>query len=226
MGLREEKAVNRARELRDFDLSQTEFPKQIVAGVDEVGRGCIAGPVVSACVVLKDDFCGIGIDDSKKLSEKKREAIFDEIMQNALAVGFGIVDNVKIDEINILNATKLAMRDAISNAEKELQEKGYALSKVLIDAVDVGEMLNSTGELIKIVPIIKADQKSMAVAAASIVAKVKRDRFMVEISKKYTDYAFEKNKGYGTKEHYRGIDRSGITKIHRKTFLKNISFTY
>lgn len=222
MGEREEKATRRAAELREFDLRVREFPKQMLAGVDEVGRGCLAGPVVAACVVLKDDYDGIGVDDSKKLSEKKREEILNHIMENAVAVGLGVIDNVKIDEINILNATKLAMKKAILDVEENLEAKGEKTAKVLIDAVDLGEIETATGELIEIVPIIKGDQKSMAIAAASIVAKVSRDRFMIEISEKYPDYAFEKNKGYGTKAHYDGIAKSGITEIHRKTFLKNL----
>lgn len=222
MGVREEKAIIRATELRDFDSELCDFEGESLAGVDEVGRGCLAGPVVCACVVLRENYDGIGVDDSKKLSEKKREQLFGGIIENAHAVGIGMVDNDKIDEINILNATKLAMRKAISDAENQMEETGNKISKVLIDAVDIGEMKTKSGETIEIIPIVKGDQKSMAVAAASIVAKVTRDRIMIEMSRKYPEYGFEKNKGYGTKEHYTGIEKAGITEIHRKTFLKNM----
>ena len=216
MGVREEKAVIRATELRNFDSELCSFEGESLAGVDEVGRGCLAGPV------LRDGYDGIGVDDSKKLSEKKREQLLGGIIENAHAVGIGMVDNDKIDEINILNATKLAMRKAISDAENQMEEMGNKISKVLIDAVDIGEMKTKSGETIEIIPIVKGDQKSMAVAAASIVAKVTRDRIMIEMSRKYPEYGFEKNKGYGTKEHYTGIENAGITEIHRKTFLKNM----
>lgn len=222
MGVREEKAIIRATELRNFDSELCGFEGESLAGVDEVGRGCLAGPVVCACVVLRDGYDGIGVDDSKKLSEKKREQLFGGIIENAHAVGIGMVDNDKIDEINILNATKLAMRKAISDAENQMEEMGNKISKVLIDAVDIGEMKTKSGETIEIIPIVKGDQKSMAIAAASIVAKVTRDRIMIEMSRKYPEYGFEKNKGYGTKEHYTGIEKAGITEIHRKTFLKNM----
>ncbi len=224
VGTRAKKAKERAMELRRYDSDFCESEGQLIAGVDEVGRGCLAGPVVAACVILKSDFEGIGIDDSKKLSEKKREELFSEIINNSLAIGIGTVDNAKIDEINILNATKIAMRTAVNEADEKLEEKGKQISKVLIDAVDIGEIRNSNGEIIELLPVIKADQKSMAVAAASIVAKVTRDRLMIEFSEKYGDYAFEKNKGYGTKEHYDGIKKAGITEIHRKTFLKNLNW--
>lgn len=188
-----------------------------IGGVDEVGRGPLAGPVVTACVVLPADFDVLGVDDSKKLSEKRREELFDRILEKAAAYGIGICDNEVIDEINILQATKKAMGQAISNADSMLKEKGMpGVEHLLIDAVKLEEVdIPQTG-------LIKGDAKSLSIAAASIIAKVTRDRMMVEYAKEYPYYAFESNKGYGTKAHYEGISEHGITPIHRKTFLKGI----
>lgn len=190
-----------------------------IGGVDEVGRGPLAGPVTAACVVLPEDFDVLGVDDSKKLSEKKREELFDKIKEKALAVGIGMCDNRVIDEINILEATKKAMAEAIARADRQLTEKGLSdegVEHLLIDAVslkDVDTPQTST---------IKGDAQSLSIAAASIVAKVTRDRLMAEYHRQYPFYGFDSNKGYGTKAHYEGIDKYGITPIHRKTFLKNI----
>lgn len=186
-----------------------------VAGVDEVGRGPLAGPVVTAAVVLPEGFDVPGIDDSKKLSEKRREELYEVIMERSLAVGIAMADHRLIDEINILQATKRAMREAVDRAGKELSSReGAALEMVLLDAVRLDDL---------IIPqraYIKGDANVLCIAAASIVAKVTRDRMMVEYSKKYPYYAFERNKGYGTKAHYEGIKEHGICPIHRKTFLK------
>lgn len=188
-----------------------------VAGVDEAGRGPLAGPVVAGCVVLPENFSVLGIDDSKKLSEKKREDLFEKIVKNALAYGIGIVDNNIIDEINILEATKLAMTQAIESAESMLKEKTReGIGFLLTDAVEL------KGVLIPQNPIIKGDAKSLSIAAASIIAKVTRDRMMGKYHAEYPHYGFDSNKGYGTKAHYEGIDKYGITPIHRKTFLKNL----
>lgn len=188
-----------------------------VAGVDEAGRGPLAGPVVAGCVVLPENFNVLGIDDSKKLSEKKREDLFEKIVKNALAYGIGIVDNNIIDEINILEATKLAMTQAIESAESMLKEKTReGIGFLLTDAVEL------KGVLIPQNPIIKGDAKSLSIAAASIIAKVTRDRMMGKYHAEYPHYGFDSNKGYGTKAHYEGIDKYGITPIHRKTFLKNL----
>ncbi len=188
-----------------------------VAGVDEAGRGPLAGPVVAGCVVLPENFNVLGIDDSKKLSEKKREDLFEKIVKNALAYGIGIVDNNIIDEINILEATKLAMTQAIESAESMLKEKaGEGIGFLLTDAVEL------KGVSIPQNPIIKGDAKSLSIAAASIIAKVTRDRMMGKYHAEYPHYGFDSNKGYGTKAHYEGIDKYGITPIHRKTFLKNL----
>ena len=190
--------------------------KRCIAGVDEVGRGPLAGPVVAACVVLPEDFDVLGVDDSKKLSEKKREQLYDAILSEALAYGIGMQDNANIDEINILEATKEAMRCAIIEAEQRLREKtGCGIDHILIDALTLREIaIPQTG-------IIKGDSASLSIAAASILAKVTRDRMMVEYDSIYPGYAFAKNKGYGTKAHYEGLQAQGMTPIHRRSFLKN-----
>lgn len=190
--------------------------KRCIAGVDEVGRGPLAGPVVAACVILPEDFDVLGVDDSKKLSEKKREQLYDAILSEALAYGIGMQDNASIDEINILEATKEAMRCAIIEAEQRLREKtGCGIDHILIDALTLREIaIPQTG-------IIKGDSASLSIAAASILAKVTRDRMMVEYDSIYPGYAFAKNKGYGTKAHYEGLQAQGMTPIHRRSFLKN-----
>ena len=190
-----------------------------IGGVDEVGRGPLAGPVTAACVVLPEDFDVLGVDDSKKLSEKKREELFDKIREKALAVGIGMCDNRVIDEINILEATKKAMAEAIRDADSQLEEKGLSpegTEHLLIAAVSLKDVDKPQTS------IIKGDAKSLSIAAASIIAKVTRDRLMAEYHRQYPYYGFDTNKGYGTKAHYEGIDKYGITPIHRKTFLKNI----
>jgi len=184
---------------------------RFIAGVDEVGRGPLAGPVIAAAVVLPIDFPVSGIDDSKKLSAKKRDELFELITKHSLAYGIGIVDNDIIDEINILEATKLAMKKAIEEARG-----GADIEHLLIDAVSL------PGIDIPRTSIIKGDECSVSIAAASIIAKVTRDRLMAEYHGKYPHYKFDKNKGYGTKEHYEGISKHGICEIHRKSFLKKL----
>ena len=190
---------------------------EYIGGVDEVGRGPLAGPVVAACVVLPADFDVLGVDDSKKVSEKKRELLYAQILEKAVAYGIGSADNQCIDEINILQATKLAMTEAVQQAEMMLQaRRGARLGHILFDAMQIETIATPQTSL------IKGDAKSLSIAAASIVAKVTRDRQMIEYDKIYPDYGFARNKGYGTKAHYEGIARCGITPIHRKSFLKSI----
>ena len=191
--------------------------KRYIAGVDEVGRGPLAGPVVAACVILPEDFDVLGVDDSKKLSEKKREQLYDAILSEALAYGIGMQDNASIDEVNILEATKEAMRCAILEAEQALRAKtGCGIDHILIDALTLREVaIPQTG-------IVKGDGASLSIAAASILAKVTRDRMMIEYDSIYPGYAFAKNKGYGTKAHYEGLQAQGMTPIHRRSFLKNL----
>ena len=203
--------------MKEFDNGFTVGGSLVAAGTDEAGRGPLAGPVVAACVVLPEDFDVIGVDDSKKLSEKKREELFDKIQAKALAIGVGISDNITIDQINILKATKKAMKEDFLEAETRLKEKtGQSIDVLLADAVTLEE-LDVHQEA-----IIKGDAKSLSIAAASIIAKVTRDRIMLEYHRQYPWYGFDRNKGYGTKAHYQGIGAYGITPIHRKTFLKNL----
>lgn len=179
-----------------------------VCGIDEVGRGPFAGPVVACAVILPKDCRILYINDSKKLSEKRREELYDIIIKEAVAYGIGIKDNNRIDEINILQATYEAMREAINN----LSVKPDVL---LNDAVTI------PGVDIKQVPIIKGDAKSISIGAASIVAKVTRDRMMAEFDEKYPGYEFAKNKGYGTAAHIEGLKKYGPCEIHRRSFIHN-----
>jgi len=190
---------------------------RFVAGVDEVGRGPLAGPVVTAAVVLPEDFDVLGVDDSKKLSEKRREELFGLIMEKAVAVGIGMCTHEEIDEINILQATKKAMYKAIAECEKDLKKRVGEDAKVdcvLIDAVTL-EDLDKPQKA-----VIKGDAKVLAIAASSIIAKVTRDTMMVDYADEYPWYGFEKNKGYGTAAHYEGLREHGTCPIHRMTFLK------
>lgn len=188
-----------------------------IAGVDEVGRGPLAGPVVAAAVVLPEDFDVLGVDDSKKLSEKKREALYAEITEKALCWGIGRRDNFVIDEVNILQATKLAMAEAIENAGRMLFDRiGEQIDFVLFDAMEIDAVKKPQMSL------IKGDSKSVSIAAASIVAKVTRDREMIRLDGEYPGYGFASNKGYGTRAHYEGLRENGITSVHRRSFLKNL----
>lgn len=181
-----------------------------ICGIDEVGRGPLAGPVVACAVVLPKDVTILYLNDSKKLSEKKRELLYDEIMEKAVAVGIGAVGPARIDEINILQATYEAMRMAIEDLTGKL---GKEPDLLLNDAVTIPEVD------IPQVPIIKGDAKSISIAAASIVAKVTRDHLMIEYDQVMPGYDFAKNKGYGTKAHIAGLKELGATPIHRKTFI-------
>ena len=213
---REEKLKARHAEMSAYD-AQFRRAYGNIGGVDEVGRGPLAGPVVTACVVLPEDFDVLGVDDSKKLSLKKREELYDLIMDKALAVGIGMCNNTVIDEINILEATKRAMAESIGKADKMLKKRDLgSLDHVLIDAVKLTGISQSQTN------IIKGDATSLSIAAASIVAKVTRDRMMMAYAEEYPWYGFESNMGYGTKKHYEGIEAHGITPIHRRTFLKGI----
>ena len=182
--------------------------RDTLCGIDEVGRGPLAGPVVAGAVILPEDCEILYLNDSKKLSEKKRELLYDEIMEKAIAVGIGAVSPERIDEINILQATYEAMRTAVS-------ELGVKPDVLLNDAVTIPEIT------IPQVPIIKGDAKSVSIAAASIIAKVTRDRLMVQYEEVLPGYGFAKHKGYGSKEHIEAIRRLGPTPIHRRTFIKN-----
>ena len=177
---------------------------EFIGGVDEVGRGPLIGSVVAACVVLPKGFVLEGLTDSKKLSEKKRDEYYNIIKEKAVAIGVGIVDEKRIDEINIYEATKVAMKAAIENTKVKLEH-------VLIDAMPLEVDIDTTS-------IIKGDAKSISIAAASVIAKVTRDRMMYELDKKYPMYDLANNKGYGTKKHIEAIKKYGITKYHRLSF--------
>lgn len=178
-----------------------------ICGIDEVGRGPFAGPVVAAAVILPKDCDILYLNDSKKVSQKKRETLYDEIYKKALAVGIGMTSEKVIDEINILNATYEAMRMAVSKLS-------VTPDLLLNDAVTI------PGIETEQVPIIKGDAKSASIAAASIVAKVTRDRMMEEYDQIYPQYQFAKNKGYGTKAHIEAIKEYGICTLHRRTFVR------
>ncbi len=175
-----------------------------LAGIDEVGRGCLFGPVVAACVILPKDFDFTNIKDSKKLSKKKREQLYEYIIDNCICYSVSFIDNKVIDEINILEATKLAMKESIS----KLSVKPDYL---LVDAVKLDIDIENTA-------IIKGDTLSYSIACASIIAKVERDNYVTSLAKEYPYYSLETNMGYGTKAHIEGIKSHGITKYHRITF--------
>jgi ribonuclease HII len=177
-----------------------------VAGVDEAGRGPLAGPVVAACVVLSPDFCLSGINDSKKLTAKKREVLFEQILKNAHGVGIGTVGEKTIDRMNILNASLKAMRMAVNNLKKQPQF-------VLVDGNQKIPHLS-----LPQLPVIKGDSKSLSIAAASIVAKVTRDRIMQKYHQKYPEFCFAQHKGYATKIHVEALRTFGPCEIHRRSF--------
>lgn len=187
------------KELRDKGI-------KFIAGVDEVGRGPLVGPVVAACVVLPEEFNLDGLTDSKKLSEKKRDFYFVEVKRQALGYGVGIIDEKKIDEVNIYEATKLAMKEAIEDCKKMCK-----IEHVLIDAMPLELDVDTTS-------IIKGDLKSITISAASVIAKVTRDRMLDELHEKYPMYDFKKNKGYPTKKHLEAIEEYGIIDEHRRSY--------
>ncbi|MBQ3567488.1 MAG: ribonuclease HII [Anaerotignum sp.] len=199
----------RLDEILTYERGLWEAGYDLVAGIDEVGRGPLAGPVVAAAVILPKECKIEGVNDSKKLSAKKREELYDIILEKAVSYGIGIVSNERIDEINILQATYEAMREALS----QLKPKA---DYILADAVTIPMV--STPQR----GIIKGDAKSMSIGAASIVAKVYRDRMMEAYEEVYPGYGFASNKGYGAAEHIEGLKKLGPTPIHRRTFLKNL----
>ena len=211
--LREQKRQEKLKAERERLESMKMYEYQygecgFLCGIDEVGRGPLAGPVVAGAVILSRDCEILYLNDSKKLSEKKRELLYDEIMEKAVAVGLGIVGPDRIDEINILQATYEAMRMAISNLK--VRPDLLLNDAVTIPKVDIPQ-----------IPIIKGDGKSVSIAAASIVAKVTRDRMMVEYENLYPGYEFGSNKGYGSAKHIAALKEIGPCVIHRKSFIKN-----
>ena len=201
-----EKELLRTEKLKEYEKKYSSF--SYICGIDEVGRGPLAGPVVAGAVILPKDCDILYLNDSKKLSEKKREELYDIIMEKAISTGLGFIAPQRIDEINILQATYEAMREAIGklNPTPDL---------LLNDAVHI------PGVPIKQVPIIKGDAKSISIAAASIIAKVTRDRLMVKYDEIYPEYGFASNKGYGAQMHIDALRKFGHTPIHRRSFIKN-----
>lgn len=195
--------------LKQFDKNLYNKKIKIIAGIDEAGRGPLAGPVVAAAVVFSKSVKIKGINDSKKISELNREKLYEIILEQADSVGIGIEDNNSVDEINILQATLNAMKKAAEN---------LILTPDLI-LIDGNKSFNSS---IPTKTIIKGDSKSFSIAAASIVAKVTRDKLMRDAAAKYPEYLWEKNKGYGTKQHFEAIKKYGKTPMHRNTFLKKL----
>ncbi|WP_400247196.1 ribonuclease HII [Niallia sp. JL1B1071] len=206
-----DKRIAKEQRLHDHFVMMNHYEKEIrskgytyIAGIDEVGRGPLAGPVVTAAVILPEDFYLPGIDDSKKLSEKKRELFYEIIKKEAISIGVGIISPAEIDRINIYQATKKGMLEAINELSK-------TPDYLLIDAMKLTTPFPSQ-------PLIKGDSKSVSIAAASIIAKVTRDRMMRELHEEYPDYHFANNMGYGTKEHLEALTECGITIHHRKSF--------
>lgn len=177
---------------------------QLIAGVDEVGRGPLAGPVVAAAVILPENCKIPGLNDSKKIPKSKHKEIYEAVLQNAIAIGIGVKDNQVIDQVNIYEATKLAMMEAIGQLDPQPQH-------LLIDAMRLDLPISQTS-------IIKGDANSLSIAAASIVAKVTRDQMMEEFDREYPGYDFAQNAGYGTTKHLAGLDQLGVTPIHRRSF--------
>ena len=202
-----EKEEERLKQMLEIEEELYTKGYKLICGVDEAGRGPLCGPVVAAAVILKPNDMIEGVNDSKKLSEKKREAVYDEIMKKALAVGVGIKDVSVIEEVNILNATKLAMKEAISNLKIRPEY-------VLIDGNQMID-IDIEGET-----VVHGDAKSESIAAASIIAKVTRDRMLIKWDKDYPEYGFAKHKGYGTKAHIEAIQKYGLTPLHRPSFCK------
>ena len=213
------KELNRKKDIKDIkaidlylcSLDNMRYEKELyknnitlIAGVDEVGRGPLIGPVVASAVILPKDYVLKGLTDSKKLSENKRDYYYDIIKKDALAIGIGVIDNNIIDEVNIYEATKLAMKEAINNLSIKPEH-------ILIDAMKLDIDIPTTS-------IIKGDFKSQTIAAASVIAKVTRDKMMYELDKEYPEYNFKNNKGYPTKDHLDAIEKHGILKEHRRSY--------
>ena len=202
-----EKELARTEKMKSFEKEYASY--SYICGIDEVGRGPLAGPVVAGAVILPKDCDILYLNDSKQLSEKKREELYDVIMEKAVSTGLGFVSPERIDEINILQATYEAMREAIAKLSPQPD-------LLLNDAVTIPKVA------IRQVPIIKGDAKSISIAAASIIAKVTRDRLMVQYDSVFPEYGFASNKGYGAAAHIEALRKYGPTPIHRKSFIKNL----
>lgn len=218
MTKKEERLQKRQEELQ-AELTRLESMKAyereyesagLICGIDEAGRGPLAGPVVAAAVILPKDCQILYLNDSKKLTARRRELLYEEIQEKALAVGVGVVSHTRIDEINILQATYEAMRQALNSLSR-------VPDLLLNDAVTIPEVQ------IRQIPIVKGDAKSVSIAAASVIAKVTRDRMMAEMDKDYPGYGFASNKGYGSASHIAALKAQGPCGIHRRTFIRNFT---
>ena len=205
-----EKELERLTKLKEIENEIYNSGTETICGIDEAGRGPLAGPVVVAAVIMPKDSMIEGVNDSKKVSETKREKLYEQITQEAIAWGVGIIDQKEIDEINILNATKKGLTKSL----RELQVKP---DRILVDALNGIDTLG-----IPYTPIIKGDAKCYSIAAASIIAKVTRDRIMRQWDEIYPQYGFQKHKGYGTAAHIAAIKENGLCPLHRLSFVKNI----
>lgn len=215
-----EKELERLKEIKKIEEELYTSGIKSIAGIDEAGRGPLAGPVVVACVVMPRESMIEGVNDSKKVSEKKREKLYEEITKEALGYGVGIISQEEIDKVNILNATKEGLTLAIKELEKDLQNKKREFEKPEIILVDALTKIDT--DHIPYKSIIKGDSKSYSIAAASIIAKVTRDRIMRQWDEVYPMYGFEKHKGYGTAAHIEAIREYGLCPLHRRSFVKNI----
>ncbi len=202
-----QKELDRLHKLMQYEDEEYLNGITYIAGIDEAGRGPLAGPVVASAVILPKGLLIEGVNDSKKLSEKKREELFDVIVREAVAWGVGIVDNNIIDEINILNATRLAMRKAVE--QLEVKPEVLFIDAESLEDIEVPQK-----------PMVRGDSLSQSIAAASIIAKVTRDRMIIEIDKIHEGYGFARHKGYGTAEHIEAIRRKGLCPLHRRSFTR------
>lgn len=208
MGVREEQRLQKLQYMTEIEREHWSGGELLIAGMDEAGRGPLAGPVVAACVIMPPNDLIPGIDDSKKLTEKRREELFAAITEKCVAYSVGIVGQETIDSINILNATRMAFMQALAGMKTAPQQ-------VYTDAMPLDIDIPCTS-------MVKGDARMYSIAAASIIAKVTRDGMMKEYAKAYPQYGFEQHKGYGTKAHYEAIENYGVLDIHRRSFLKKI----
>ncbi len=210
-----EKEIDRLNNLKKEEIEFYKKGIKLIAGIDEAGRGPLAGPVVVACSIMLENSMIEGVNDSKKISEKKREKLYDEITNEAISYGVGIISQTEIDEINILQATKKGLTIAIKEAEEKLKQKGLGKPEVIL--VDALTKIDTDGIPYK--SIIHGDAISYSIACASIIAKVTRDRIMRTWDEVYPQYGFEAHKGYGTAKHIKALKEYGPCPLHRKTFI-------
>lgn len=215
-----EKEFERLKVIKEIEENLYNEGITSIAGIDEAGRGPLAGPVVVASVIMPRESMIEGVNDSKKVSEKKREKLYEEIINECIAYGVGIINQEEIDKINILNATKEGLTKAIKEMENNLKEKNQKIEKPEIILVDALTKIDT--DHIPYRSIIKGDSKSYSIAAASIIAKVTRDRIMRQWDEVYPMYGFAKHKGYGTAAHMEAIREYGLCPLHRRSFVKNI----